>query len=92
MKNMAIKAPAATSISCRAAVVWMHKMMQLFPGDNCRSLEAANRVMKAAEFSANAVLDILLFCSGFMTSAAAAKQTLWLRAWQVDNQAKHIVT
>lgn len=63
----------------------------LISGENHRLLEGTNRVVKAV-FSVDAMLDILSVCSRAMASAAVARQTLWLRAWQADIQTIRIIS
>lgn len=87
-----IKALSTASIVSRAAIVWMRKLIQLLPEGDKRSLEGANRVMKADAFTADATLDALTFCSQAMASEIVARRGIWLRAWQADLRSKNFVS
>lgn len=89
---MTIEAFATASIVSRAAIVWMRKLMQLIPEDSRRALEGAIRVLKAVSFTSDTTLDAMVFASRFLSSEAAARRTLWLRAWPMTFQDKAIVT
>lgn len=52
---------AATSVSSRAAILWMHKIIQLIPAVRQRLPERGNRVLEASAFSVDASLNTLPF-------------------------------
>lgn len=54
-------------------------------------LEGAIRVLKAVSFTSDTTLGAMVFASRFLSSAAA-RRTLWLRAWPTTAQDKIIVT
>lgn len=89
---LSIKAAASDSIVSRASIVWMRKLVQLIPDEDCHAMEGANRVLKAACYTADATLDSMVFASKSISSAAAARRTLWLKAWHTSYQDKLIVT
>lgn len=70
----------------------MRKLIQLIPEDCRRALEGATRMLKAVSFMSDATLDAMVFASRFLSSAAAARRTIWLRAWPTTYQDKAIVT
>lgn len=57
-----------------------------------RATESANRVLKAAAYTADATLDSMVFAPKSMSSAVARRRTIWLKAWHTSYQDKLIVT
>lgn len=79
---------ASASVVSRATIEWMRKLIQLLPEESHRLLKGASRVLKAVSFT----LDSMVFASRAISSAAAARHTLWLMAWPTIYQDKAIVT
>lgn len=60
---MIVKAAATASITFRASIVWIRKLIQMLPENNRGLLEGVMRILKGASFSTDTTLDILSFAS-----------------------------
>lgn len=89
---VSIRANSAIALISRASDVWAQKLIQLLPENSKHLLEGWNRLFKAVSFSADVVLDSMIFFFRVITSASAARWTLWLRVWTADYLSTTIVT
>uniref|UniRef100_A0ACB8FJI1 Uncharacterized protein n=1 Tax=Sphaerodactylus townsendi TaxID=933632 RepID=A0ACB8FJI1_9SAUR len=89
---MAIRALATASIVSRASIVWARKVLELIPPTETKAIEGVNRMLKAANFVADATLDAVTFLPRSLASSVATRQLLWLRAWQTNWRSKTMVS
>ncbi|XP_026558728.1 cleavage stimulation factor subunit 2 isoform X7 [Pseudonaja textilis] len=77
----AIKAANAASFFNRTTLLWLHQMQARVPPDDVRTHQDLNKLIVAAEFSADATLNTIKFASRAIAASVIARRLLWLRPW-----------
>lgn len=84
----AVKAATSASFFNRASQLWLHQMQEQISPEDVKVHQDINKLVAAAEFSADATLNAAKFASRSIASSITTHHLLWLKHWQADNKNK----
>lgn len=88
----AIWAAIAVSFFNRASLIWLCQLRDRLPSEDARIHQDVTKLIAAAEFSADASLDVAKFASRALASSVVSRHLLWLRHWRADTKSKWRLT
>lgn len=84
----AVKAATSTSFFTRASLLWLRQLQERLPADDIRLHHDVNKLVAAAEYSADASLNAAKFASRALSSTVTSRRLFWLRNWRADAKTK----
>ncbi|XP_070610345.1 lamina-associated polypeptide 2, isoforms alpha/zeta-like [Erythrolamprus reginae] len=88
MAAWALRAASTASIFNRASIMWLQEVQSRMGPEDSRLKQDLNKLLAAAEFSADATLHAAKFSARGMASTVSSRRLLWLRHWQADAKSK----
>ncbi|XP_070610821.1 lamina-associated polypeptide 2, isoforms alpha/zeta-like [Erythrolamprus reginae] len=88
MAAWALQAASTASIFNRASIMWIQEVQARMGPEDPRLKQDLNKLLAAAEFSADATLHAAKFAARGMASTISSRRLLWLRHWQADAKSK----
>lgn len=83
-----IKVATAASFFTRASLLWLKQIQDKIPASDIRAHQEFNKIVAAAEFTADATLSSARFGARSIASTVTDRNLLWLRNWQADSKQK----
>lgn len=84
----AVKAATSTSFFTRASLLWLRQLQERLSPEDTRLHQIVNKLVAAAEYSADASLNAAKFASRALSSAVTSRRLFWLRNWRADAKTK----
>ncbi|XP_013907079.1 PREDICTED: uncharacterized protein LOC106537467, partial [Thamnophis sirtalis] len=84
----AVKSAVAASFFNRTSLLWLKEMQARIPATDLQTHEHLNKLIAAAQFSADATLSSATYASRAIGNSVTVRRLLWLRYWQTDNRSK----
>uniref|UniRef100_A0A8C6X389 TATA box-binding protein-associated factor RNA polymerase I subunit D n=1 Tax=Naja naja TaxID=35670 RepID=A0A8C6X389_NAJNA len=84
----AVKASTAASFFTRTSLKWLKQLQDRIPNADIRTHQDLYKIVAAAEFTADATLDVVKFATKAIASSVVARRMCWLRNWQADGRRK----
>ncbi|XP_070587196.1 lamina-associated polypeptide 2, isoforms alpha/zeta-like [Erythrolamprus reginae] len=88
MAAWALRAASTATIFNRASIMWLQEVQSRMGPEDSRLKQDLNKLLAAAEFSADATLHAAKFSARGMASTISSRRLLWLRHWQADAKSK----